>query len=234
MFKNICTRTALTLAVSIFLSGLLFVDIPAADPAENWEYLTNYDGVDLYRSVEDDGTLLPFKAVAELEIPYEKIVMALVDAEHKDSWAPKLKSTQMHAGISSNSFEYSEYYETPWPFMDREFLLAGTVSYLKDQVVFSAANSKNIHLADQNHLRANIRLLEFAIIPLTETRTRVSFTFSGDLGGWIPSFVKTIIQKKWPVRFIQSLERYIIQADTLETSRYKLLKKQMILMPPGP
>ena len=197
-----------------------------------WQPIGDYEGVALYRSVHETEGLLPFKAVAVLKVPYDKIVMALVDAERKADWAPKLKSTAIHTRISTNRFEYSEYYKTPWPFKDREFLLSGSVAYHHDRVVFAAKNSANGALARKDHLRANIRTLTFEVVPLSANRTEVAFTFSGDLGGWIPAFVKTIIQKKWPVRFIQSLKRHIADNDALETDRYRSLQKRPFVFSP--
>jgi hypothetical protein len=196
-----------------------------------WQYIEHNEGVALYRSLNETEGLLPFKAVAELDVPYERIIMALVDAERKPLWAPKLKATTIHSQISSNRFEYSEYYKTPWPFKDREFLLIGTVAYERNRVVFSAANSDNQSLADKDHLMANIQELTFIVTPIAEKHTKVAFTFSGDLGGWIPDFVKTIIQKRWPVRFIQALRGFVAENGQLETPRYRSLNKTLLEVP---
>lgn len=199
-----------------------------------WEKIEVIDGVTLFRSLEKSDTLLPFKATAKLNVPYQKIVMALVDAERKDSWAPKLKHTTIHNKISANHFEYSEYYTTPWPFHDREFLLLGTVEYKTDRILFSAENSPNKKLADTTHLLANVKVMEVAIIPLSPDTTQIEFTFSGDLGGWIPVFVKNIIQKKWPIRFIQAMKSYIKKSPNLQTPRYLALQKIDISVPDKP
>jgi hypothetical protein len=221
-------RTAL---IVVFLwVQLIPVSLSTGGPQEKWEYLATYEGVDLFRHSIETDHLLPFRAEAVLEVPYDRIVMALIDTERKNRWAPKLKSTTIHSQISSNCFVYSEYYTTPWPFEDREFLLKGRVIYLNDRIVFQAENAENKMFADTGHLCADIKQLEFAIIPLAENKTRVSFTFSGDIGGWIPSYVKTIIQKKWPVRFIQSLNAYIAETDSIVSERYRLLEKQRFTM----
>lgn len=213
-------------------TGLFLLFSFGAFCGENtWELVGHDCGVDLYRSLSETDEQLPFKAVADLAIPHQAIVMAMVDAEHKPDWAPKLKSTAIHTVVSPNCFEYSEYYETPWPFKDREFLLIGTVTYLDDRIVFQAHNSPNTHLARGDYVTANIDILTFEIIPMAENSTRVSFVFSGDMGGWIPPFVKTIIQKKWPVRFIQALQEQIASQQHLETERYLALKKAVITPP---
>lgn len=201
---------------------------------EQWQQIDTVDGIFLFRSLQESGDLLPFKAIATLDIPYQKIVMALVDAEEKNSWAPKLKSIKFHNQISTNRFEYSEYYATPWPFFDREFLLDGTVEYKNDRVLLRAQNSSNKHLADTGHLVANVERVEIEIIPLSVERTKIAFTFSGDLGGWIPNFVKNIIQKKWPVRFIQAMERHINNNPSLATPRYQALEKKDLIIPKTP
>ena len=199
-----------------------------------WKYIDTFEGVSLYHAQEEIEGILPFKATAVLNVPYQKVVMALVDVERKNSWAPKLKSTTVHNEKSANCFEYSEYYTTPWPYKDREFLLLGTVDYNGDRILFSAVNSENKPLADTSHLLVDIEKLEFAIIPLSVNITRVSFTFSGDLGGWIPHFVRAIIQKKWPVRFIQSLQKTINKNEVVETVRYQSLKRADLVIPPQP
>lgn len=210
--------------LSVFSFGL----VNGQNEVEQWEFLQDYGNISLYRAVHSEDELLPFMATADLEIPFQEIVKALVDTEKKQVWAPKLKYTVMHNEESANQYEYSEYYTTPWPFDDREFLLLGTVRYEKEQVVFSAVNSNDKSLAATDHTLANVKMLEFVIIPLSESRSRVRFTFSGDMGGWIPDFVKTIIQKKWPVRFIQALEAYIQEAPDMNSARYQSLQKSHI------
>lgn len=216
------------------LSSLFFMsgEVLAAD--QGWQFVEEREGVALYRAAEEAEGLLPFKAVAELAVAHEKVVMALVDAERKASWAPKLKGTEIHQEISSNRFLYSEYYETPWPFKDREFLLLGDVSYTREGIVFSAVTAEDKELARKDHLLANIEELTFVVTPLGPDRTRVALTFSGDMGGWIPAFVKTIIQKRWPVRFIAALDLYLAKEDhSLVTRRYQGLLKNSLPLSGG-
>ncbi len=220
-----------TISIAFCFFLMIFLLLEAFGNVKQWEKIEVVDEITLFSSLEKSDTLLPFKAVAELNIPYQKIVMALVDAERKNSWAPKLKYITIHNKISANQFEYSEYYMTPWPFEDREFLLLGTVEYKNDRIRFTAKNSPNKNLADTTHLLANIKVMEFTIIPLSPDKTRVEFIFSGDLGGWIPTFVKNIIQKKWPIRFIQAMQLYIKKNPNIQTRRYIELQKRDISFP---
>ncbi len=190
-----------------------------------WHYLKSDEGVALYRAETMVEGYLPFKAIATVDATVEKIVMALVDAEHKSQWAPKLKSSKVHTEVSANQFEFSEYYTTPWPFWDREFLLVGTINYDTERVTFSANNSHQKQHASDDHVLVDVAILDFEIVALDHKRSRVTFTFSGEFGGWIPPFVKTIIQEKWPVRFIQALQLRVQRGDELQTPRYRGLIK---------
>ncbi|EAT16600.1 hypothetical protein HTZ97_09790 [Desulfuromonas acetoxidans] len=201
------------------------VCLAAGEPQPLWIYESTDAGVALYHQQDAAEGLLPFKAVAELNIASEQIVLALLEAEQKPLWAPKLKGTTVHATLAANCFQYSEYYTTPWPFKDREFLLLGTIARQGETIVFSAVDAPDRHFRDDRHVQANIHELTFAVIPLATNRTRVEFTFSGDLGGWIPDFVQEIIQKRWPVRFIQALQGYLRNNTLDESERYRLLEK---------
>ncbi|WP_316347546.1 START domain-containing protein [Desulfuromonas acetoxidans] len=201
------------------------VCLAAGEPQPLWIYESTDAGVALYHQQDAAEGLLPFKAVAELDSASEQIVLALLEAEQKPLWAPKLKGTTVHATVAPNRFQYSEYYTTPWPFKDREFLLLGTITRQGETIVFSAVDAPDRHYRDDRHVQANIHELTFAVIPLATNRTRVEFTFSGDLGGWIPDFVQEIIQKRWPVRFIQALQGYLRNNTLDESERYRLLEK---------
>lgn len=217
-----------THTIILILSAILLLSLcsqAASSGNDTWHYLKSDDGVALYRAETMVEGYLPFKAIATVDATVEQIVMVLVDAEHKSQWAPKLKSTKVHTELSTNQFEFSEYYTTPWPFWDREFLLVGTINYDTERVIFSANNSHQKQHASADHVLVDVDVLAFEIVPLDQNRTRVTFTFSGEFGGWIPPFVKTIIQEKWPVRFIQALKLRVQQGDELETPRYRGLIK---------
>lgn len=215
------------LCALVVVVSMPVISLAASGSQHVWIYESTDEGVALYHQQDAAEGLLPFKAVAELDVASEQVVLALLTAEQKPLWAPKLKGTTVHATLAANCFQYSEYYTTPWPFKDREFLLLGTIFRQGDGIVFSAVDAPDRHYRDDSHVQANIHELTFAIFPLSANRTRVEFTFSGDLGGWIPDFVQEIIQKRWPVRFIQALQAYLQNKTLIESERYRLLQQAL-------
>ena len=199
----------------------------------DWQHVATEQGVELFSPAEKVGDQLPFRAITIIEAPYQKIVMALVDHEQKTTWAPKLKSTRVHQRMGVNRFAYSEYYKVPWPFHDREFLLDGTIDYRDNSVFFEAVNFEDLSLAADNHIRVDVEIMELQISPHSPTSSRLTFTFSGNMGGWIPEFVKKIITRKWPIRFLQAFENYLLAAEVRETEMYRSLSKKELVVPEG-
>jgi len=83
-------------------AGFVLMGMVLAQSAygSRWEYVKTYEGVDLYQALQTGEGKLPFRATADLDVPYQKIVMALVDVERKNDWAPKLKEATIHAQYS--------------------------------------------------------------------------------------------------------------------------------------
>ncbi len=219
-------------AIFILLSLMVLFpsgQLPAAEL--EWELVSDEQGVELYGASQKIDGQLPFKAITEIKAPYQQIIMALMDHERKPSWAPKLKSTKFHFQSSDNQFAYSEYYETPWPFFDREFLLDGRIEYRENSVVFEASNLTQKSFAADSHVLVDIAILMVEITPLSPDTSEVIFTFSGNMGGWIPNFVKNIIQRKWPILFLQALEDHVLNEEVKETALYKALPKHDLSIP---
>lgn len=227
--RSVLTRWDIKLLKKTFFIVIFFLtaSMVLADEQE-WIYVDSVDGIDLYESSNEIKGLIPFKAKTVLNIPLDTIVMILADAENKTLWAPKLKKVTMHRKLSVNTFEYSEYYSVPWPFYDREFFLKGTIRMEGDKVLFLAESSTNEHDVLPDHVLADVRILEFSAIPVSDTQTRIEFIFSGDMGGWVPKFAINIIQRRWPVMFIQSLSTYASSDRNYESDRYRILRKTVL------
>ena len=196
-----------------------------------WEFISDEQGVELYGATQKIDGQLPFKAITEIQAPYQQIIMALMDHEQKPSWAPKLKSTKFHFQNEDNHFAYSEYYETPWPFYDREFLLDGTIEYRDNSVIFEASNLTKKSLRADNHVLVDIAVLTVEVTPVSSDSSKIIFTFSGNMGGWIPNFVKNIIQRKWPILFLQALENHLLNEEIEATVLYENLPKRDLTIP---
>ena len=205
---------------------LLFLFISSSYSTE-WNFIENYEGVKLFELKDSPSDATPFKAVGRVNMKIDEVVKALLDVDQKSKWAPKLKGVKIHKVLEESEFVFSEFYKTPWPYYDREFLLLGKLFKKNGVVYFKAKSLKDSTLKDQDHVTANVQILEF-ILKEVDGGTLITFVFNGDMGGWIPSFVSKIIRKKWPVRFIQALEKWSINGNINTSEYYNIYKKSLL------
>lgn len=193
-----------------------------------WEPFHFEGGITLYKKEGRDDGLIPFRAVGEFEGELRSYLIALLDHSQKPLWAPKLKKVTVHLVLSPKEVIFSEYYRTPWPASDRQFLLKGTITVPeKGKVLFQAKNYGEKSFRDENHIVCDVRLLDLLLENVGPKKTRITFSFSGDMRGWMPDWLINIIQKKWPLRFLQGLQKQVQQTPKEDSEEYrKLIKLQ--------
>ena len=215
--------------IIIVITSLISLIANVSANSKEWRELTTYKDIKIYAKDENTEGIIPFKAIYTVDINQELLVMSLFNYNLKPTWAPKLKSVKIHREISPTQFIFSEYYTTPWPFYDREFLLEGKV-YSDGNTVWLKANSiKSEDLHDQDHVQANVEIIEVAITKIGKNKTLLSFEFVGDMGGMIPTWVINIIQKKWPAKFLLGLEKFSLSEDNQPSAEYLNWRKDVNL-----
>ena len=189
----------------------------------NWKPLFEKNGIKVFKGKLKGEAVIPFKAIGTLNGSLEEVVSVLLNFQQKHIWSPKLKSVKIHKEKDSFIKTFSEYYETPWPALDREFLLEGKMD-IPDQnlVKLFATSSRNTSLSKKDHVLAQVNNLDLTLKRLTATKTAVEFVFMGDLKGWIPVWITNLIQRRWPYKFLKGLEKHIND---------KRLKKQPFPLP---
>ncbi len=194
--------------------------------ALEWEKFHSEDGIDLFRAQAEDSGLIPFKAEAIVEGDWEEYLKHLLDSKGRSTWAPKLEKILIHEHRSPNKIIYSEYYKTPWPAMDRQFLLEGEVDFLdENHVRLVGKNSNRDEFISSEHIKCDVKFLIFELTNLGENKTKLSFSFLGDMQGWMPVWLINIIQKRWPVRFIQEIRKQAKYNEAIDIRIFRDLER---------
>lgn len=189
--------------------------------SENWELLVEKQGIKVFGAEETQDGLIPFRTQAVLNFPFERVLTVLLDADRKPEWSPKLKSTTVHKKISPTQYILSEYYNTPWPATDREFLMLGELYPEKDKFTLTAKTHIDPKLADKDHIQVDIRKLVVTIERIDENKTAFEFIFLGDMRGWMPSWLINLIQKQWPFKFVSRLNKQLSKDDIVPGQIFK-------------
>lgn len=177
--------------------------------AENWSLVHEEQGIKVYAGEYQKSGVIPFKALGVVNAPIHKVAELIENDQLKPEWSPKLKSVIIHERISKDELIFSEYYSTPWPAVDREFLLRGKIKRHSDEFIEYIGESIDNHYKDADHIQALVKKLNFSLKKVDENRTHITFVFNGDMKGWMPIWLMNLIQKKWPLRFIQGLRQQL-------------------------
>jgi hypothetical protein len=185
-----------------------FLLLNTSSYSATWKKILTEDKITIYAK-EGLNKIIPFKAVGDISGNIEEILAHLKNHSQKHLWSPKLRSVKIHRQLSENKYVFSEYYKTPWPAYDREFLLFGEVRAVGTKsYILEAQSIKDEKLADDDYVQADVKILKLILKKKSENLTQISFEFHGDMKGWMPAWLINIIQKKWPLRFIQGLRRF--------------------------
>lgn len=179
-----------------------------------WEMVLQENGITIFAKNEAPG-VMPFKADGVVEANLDDIVAVIQDYRNKPLWSPKLKRVELHEALEDNTFIFSEFYKTPWPATDREFLLKGRIFKVSDKRVNIMANSiVDEELHNDDYIQAEVKALNITLEQIAENKTKMTFEFYGDMKGWMPTWLMNLIQKKWPYRFIQSLRKRLVELES--------------------
>lgn len=191
---------------------ILFITLPFLSISAEWKKIGEEDNIKILSLPPKQG-ILPFKAVGTINHDINKVLNILINHQTKHQWAPKLEKVIIHEQAGENTYIFSEYYKTPWPATDREFLLKGEIIKKPDGNITLKAHSveseqKYKAFASKEHIQAKVKYINLHLKKIAPKITEIQFEFYGDMQGWMPLWLMNLIQKKWPLRFIQGLRKH--------------------------
>ncbi len=196
----------LIISICLFLNFNIF--------ATQWSYLLEQDGIKVFSAKSAHSGVIPFKATGIVKANIKKVINVLLDHQRKNEWSPKLDDVKIHNKISNKKIIFSEYYRTPWPSTDREFLLSGNIKvHDKNHVELLAKSITDSNFSDDRYIQTDVKYLNLSIRKISNKSTEITFKFHGDMKGWMPVWLMNLIQKKWPLRFIQGLRKQVLLDD---------------------
>ncbi len=203
-------KTIKALLVLVILLGITS-NCYANTSKDDWEIISNDEGMQLFEKQNNKGSLVPLKAEMLLPFPIEEVACVLADTSRKKQWAPSLVKNRILKELSI--YERIEYLlvDFPWPLLDREFLFHVGVSVSDDaKEITITANSiiDDILAPETQFVRGFIH--ESSLILKDENgQTRLSAITYTDPKGKLP---------KWAV----NLFTRILAPDTLQKFRQQV------------
>ena len=152
-----------------------------------------------------------------------QVLNIILDFERKPEWSPKCEKVTMISKHSDFNYFVKEKYLTPWPVRDREFFLLGEINIKEDGVIITARSDDPQGLADPKCITAEVSHLDIILNKLPGNRTEMVFIFQGDLKGWLPKWINDLVEKAWPLQFMQGLRAQLKKEDINWCPRYKAI-----------
>ena len=209
---------------------LLFFESPAKSPSFqkdfNWTFDYEENGVKRYKTDKDVEGMTPFKASMIMDIPWQRILMAIADNTRSHEWSPRLIKVDIHKR-KKLKYIYSQYYRAPWPFQDRQLSMNGIIRRQDKTVEFIGTRNTNSDYFDNDFIPATVHLLHVSLTPQKKDKTKTTIIFIGDMGGWIPSWIANIVQESWPTNFLLALNKHAKSEKNKTSANYLHIKRSL-------
>jgi len=187
--------------------GLFSKQVISADK-HNWKLVTDENNIQVYVLNTGHSDIVKSKAQSNIKAPLQKIKAILDDINHRHEWVPYLKISKALSKYENNKrIEYS-HFKAPWPASDRDFVYEiELVSETKNKLIYKMASVESALMpVDENKIRADLFETIYTLAVIDEQTTAVSLTFHADPKGWLPNWIKNIIQRVLPFKILENLK----------------------------
>lgn len=187
-----------------------------------WKEISSENGITVYspKSYDHKSGLVPIRFKALIKHNISKVITVLADNKRKSEWLPNLKITKLLEKRTIQDFTVYYRYDAPWPFQDRDFIVRNLSSFNLNTMTVSV-DIKSVEHKNDPSLGESVRGIAhdgYSIIksdPNDKRYTIVEMAFINEFGGFIPSFITNLVQKKWPYKFMDSLRKQLSKSDIL-------------------
>lgn len=192
-------------------------------------------GFSIYTRQVKDSKILGIKAEGIIEAPLPAVMANLRNVEQSTDWTPgqlEKYSIDDISDLEAITFTLSD---LPWPLSDRDMILHNKLFINKErQLLFvlskSVEHEKNKAPKD-GIVRAHVEYANIGLRPIDANKTYIELTTLVNPKGSIPVWVINFYQTKWPVEFLQALEKHSkIKSPPLRPGLREYLKKLLKIL----
>ena len=173
---------------------------------DSWKLIKEKEGIKVFENKKVKSGWTSFLAVGFFKKRLKEIVEVLLDFDNKHFWAPRNEFSKVFKKLKNGNYLVLEHYTAPWPIDDREFLFEGYVKKKSDkEVLIKAWSNTTYPYKNEDVVIAFAKHVDIIVEELAEKMCKVTFSVSGNLGGWLPNWIKSFVRTKWPIQFFEGL-----------------------------
>lgn len=189
---------------------LFFVSALFAQPEDDWELVSEKEGVKVYTKSVDGHKIKSMRMSCEIEgTSLSSFAAVFHDMSSYQDWVYSGKEPSLLLKLAENEIFYYVRSDFPWPMSDRDFVVHNKVWQNPNTYTFySHSTVLNDYLDEVEDV---VRIKEFdatwEITPLKNGRYNLKYTFFTDPGGSIPNWIVNRFLDVGPFQTIKNLEQ---------------------------
>jgi len=195
------------LAARLLFLGLL---LPGAALAQSWEHRTEQEGVRVETRPVPGSGIAAFRGSTEIDAPVDTLLAVLSDAERYPEWFPDCPKAFVLSQEGNTQVRYAVT-ATPWPVSDRDAIYRSVVE--RDPETGGASIRIGVEPDAYPRQDGHVRVLEaeglWTLVPVTDSRTAVTWEMHLEPGGSVPEWVINRRVVDTPLRALQGLAQEV-------------------------
>lgn len=179
--------------------------------AQSWDFNKEKDGIKIYTRVETGKLLKSYKAVADINVPAEKIFALMEDINNTDWWDKKLTSIKVLLYEKDKRARYYLVYDLPWPVTDRDLCVDVTITtdQMNGERKINAVALNGIIPERTDMVRIKDYRQIWTIIPSGKEMTHIVLEGFVDPAGTIPKWISNMLIIESPLKAISGLKEAV-------------------------
>jgi hypothetical protein len=197
--------------IYIFLIVLITLLFPGQLCAQNWKFIKEKDGIQLYSRREVSKGLKIFKGVAEIEASADKVYGFLEDVNHTEWWTKEVTQKEVLHYEKDKQAQCYLVYSLPWPFLDRDLCLnvTATVNRSTGERKLTSLPLSGVTPERDGLVRIKEYKEEWIIRPIDNNRSHVEFEFYLNPGNNLPAWLINMVLGDAPIHMIKSVRKHV-------------------------
>ena len=208
-------RTCLLLATLAFLLSPLL----AVAGEDDWEHITESEGVQLYQRDAQKVDGIAFRGIIETDLHIGQVIAVMLDAEERTHWVYRQAEAEALEEGEPNQ-RWSERYwvrvDMPFPATDRDYIFH-TEYELRSEDRTVIADLESVEDSRKPEQDCCVRAQSYTHYTVEalpgEERTRITLEVEVDLGGRLPGWITRGARRDWPVETLTALVERAREAD---------------------
>ncbi|SEN05778.1 START domain-containing protein [bacterium A37T11] len=178
---------------------------------ENWKFVTNKQGINVYSKAVADSKVKAIKATCELDASASQLVKLLLDVKAGEEWVYHTKSCKLLKQVSPAELYYYSEINIPWPLENRDFVAHMRASQDKETKVVTIDGPAVSGWVDPREgiVRISQSKGRWVIKPISKQKIQVEYTLQVDPGGVIPAWMVNMFAAQGPIESFKKMKEQL-------------------------